>query len=160
MFMFIFTLLLNVVTATLSSGFQATVTAAGVNKISSFVVPLIDDLVKNKTITLPNIHIDTHVAEPIGHITIDLTNIQVSGLSLAALPVNVVPPSSFLLALDDLNLILNMGYKWRKVHWPHASDHGTTFASRECLYPMTLLGLCAPYFVQEISFYFVPVQLR
>jgi len=123
--MFIFTLLLNVVTATLSSGFQATVTAAGVNKISSFVVPLIDDLVKNKTITLPNIHIDTHVAEPIGHITIDLTNIQVSGLSLAALPVNVVPPSSFLLALDDLNLILNMGYKWRKVHWPHASDHGT-----------------------------------
>jgi hypothetical protein len=125
MFVLLFALLFNVVTATPSSGFQATVTAAGVNKISSFVVPLIDDLVKNKTITLPNVHIDTHVAEPIGHITIDLTNIQISGLSLAALPVNVLPPSSFLLALDDLSLILNMDYKWRKVHWPHASDHGT-----------------------------------
>ena len=36
--------------------------------------------------------------------------------------------ASLLLELDGLVLEVNMGYKWRKVNSPHASDHGTTKA--------------------------------
>ena len=122
----ILTTLLNIVTATpTTSDFHATITTAGINQISSFIVPIIDDVLKGQVLHLPNINLDTHVVEPIGHITVNLTNITVSGLSLGALPINVASPSSFVGALDNFNLQINLGYKWRKIHWPHASDHGT-----------------------------------
>lgn len=80
---------------------------------------------------LDDIHIDTHVAEPIGHITLDLTEITVTTLHLQSGRFGAPPSGAGSLALNltNLELAMSLGYKWRKVNWPHGSDHGTITAT-------------------------------
>jgi len=71
--------------------------------------------------SIPDVHIDTHVAEPFGHITLDLTDIQVTGFHLAnatlGLPTSQPETgASVELDLDGLQLDVDCAYKWRKVH--------------------------------------------
>ena len=75
--------------------------------------------------SIPDVHIDTHVAEPFGHITLDLTDIQVTGFHLAnatlGLPTSQPETgASVELDLDGLQLDVDCAYKWRKVHLPRA----------------------------------------
>jgi len=79
-------------------------------------------------VTLPDIHIDTHVAEPLGHITLDLTDIQITKFTKPVGALTLAAPASADLQLSDIQFELSCGYKWRKVHAPHASDHGTLTA--------------------------------
>lgn len=54
-------------------------TQHGLNEVLALGSELVYDALKGG-VTLPDIHIDTHVAEPLGHITLDLTDIQASWL--------------------------------------------------------------------------------
>ena len=63
-------------------------------------MPIVDSELKGKVIDIPPIHLDEHVAEPIGHITLDLTNIKVSGITLQSIPFTVTPPSTMLVGLQ------------------------------------------------------------
>ena len=56
-------------------------TQHGLNEVLALGSELVYDALKGG-VTLPDIHIDTHVAEPLGHITLDLTDIQASWLAL------------------------------------------------------------------------------
>lgn len=80
---------------------------------------------------LDDIHIDTHVAEPVGHITLDLTEIAVTAFHLQSAMFGAPSSGAGSLALNftGLQLALDFGYKWRKVNWPHGSDHGTVHAT-------------------------------
>eukprot|EP01006_Ploeotia_vitrea_P035388 TRINITY_DN65873_c4_g2_i2.p2 TRINITY_DN65873_c4_g2~~TRINITY_DN65873_c4_g2_i2.p2 ORF type:complete len:473 (+),score=285.79 TRINITY_DN65873_c4_g2_i2:307-1725(+) len=79
-------------------------------------------------ITLPDESLDEHVSV-LGHITLSLTDIQVSGFSIGSGAFAVDAPNEVALGLGDINLSVSLNYKWRRVHWPHASDHGSVTAS-------------------------------
>ena len=100
------------------------VTSPGLQTLGNFLVDILNTAL-SQPIDIPPIHIDTHVAEPIGHITLDLTNIVVSGFKLGAPTAATAAPADVHLdvVLDSLNF--QADYKWRKVNWPHASDHGS-----------------------------------
>ena len=53
-------------------------------------------------VTLPDIHIDTHVAEPIGHITLDLTDIQITGFTKPAGNIVLTAPSTAAVDLSNI----------------------------------------------------------
>lgn len=106
----------------LNPGVQITAAQSGVTEVASALQATLNALL-GPGITIPDIHIDTHVAEPIGHITLDLTNIKITDFDIATATATLQPPAG---AGGNLDLSLNLGmdYKWRKVNWPHASDHG------------------------------------
>ena len=102
-------------------------TQHGLNEILALGEDLVYDALKNGT-TIPDIHIDTHVAEPIGHITLDLTDIQITGFTKPAGSLSLAAPSTASVSLSNIQFTVACDYKWRKVHAPHASDHGTLTA--------------------------------
>eukprot|EP00041_Stephanoeca_diplocostata_P014300 m.258840 g.258840 ORF g.258840 m.258840 type:complete len:496 (+) comp19652_c0_seq1:151-1638(+) len=110
-----------------NSSIRVTLTQSGLNELSAIVLPIIQNAL-NGSISIPDIHIDTHVPEPIGHITLDLTDITLSGVRLADGSIKVAPPHAVSLSLSGMDFDVNMDFKWRKVHSPHASDHGEVSA--------------------------------
>ena len=91
-------------------------------------VPLVNELLAAGA-HLPDIHDDTHVPEPIGHITLDLTNITISKFHLSGAAVDFGAPSSAVVEFGPVAFVLSLDYKWRKVNSPHASDHGVVTAT-------------------------------
>ena len=110
-----------------NAGGRFVLTDGGMNEIIAILLPIVEKAANN--ITIPDIHLDEHVIEPIGHITLDLTQIKLSGFTLSGGTLKPIAPSSIEFGLDGLAFSLQMNYKWRKVHAPHASDHGVVSAT-------------------------------
>ena len=110
-----------------NAGGRFVLTNGGMNEIITILLPIVEIAANN--ITIPDIHLDEHVIEPIGHITLDLTQIKLSGFTLSGGTLKPIAPSSIEFGLDGLTFSLQMNYKWRKVHAPHASDHGVVSAT-------------------------------
>ena len=98
-------------------------------QLSGFVLPLINNALANATLDIPDITLDEHVPEPIGHITLTLSAIKVTKIYLGSLPFTLAPPNMVTTGLKGFNMQVNLDYAWRKVHWPHAKDHGTVTAT-------------------------------
>lgn len=100
---------------------------SGVTKLRDILLPVLNKYLASG-VKIPDQHIDTHVVEPLGHITLDLTNITISKFDLPSANLNFVPPSGVDVDFEGLTLSIAMNYKWRKVNSPHASDHGSLVA--------------------------------
>jgi len=106
-----------------SPGLVVTLEESGIKAITAAVLPVLNKALSG-TIPLPDMNEDLHV--PVfGHVTLDLTNIAISGFQLPALDVALAAPDTITTTASGLTLDVNLDFKWRKVHWPHASDHGT-----------------------------------
>jgi hypothetical protein len=68
-------------------------------------------------LSLPDqeLHVDVPV---IGHVTLDLSNIKITGFHIPSASIGLAPPSAV------TGLQVAMDFHWRKDHWPHISDHG------------------------------------
>ena len=107
---------------------RGVVAQRGLDKVRDIGVPLVNELLAAGA-HLPDIHDDTHVPEPIGHITLDLTNITISKFHLSGAAVDFGAPSSAVVEFGPVAFVLSLDYKWRKVNSPHASDHGVVTAT-------------------------------
>ena len=93
----------------------------GLDVLSAETLKLVNHVLA-ANITCPDIHLDEHVPEPIGHITLDLTNIRVHGVHIqtAQLQISRTVPgpsgATILLNMAGLQLAIELDYKWRKVH--------------------------------------------
>lgn len=106
---------------------RVAVLQSGVDKIKDILLPVLNNYMA-KGVKIPDQHIDTHVAEPLGHITLDLTDITITKFNLPTADLDFVPPSGVNVDFSGLTMSISMNYKWRKVHSPHASDHGSIVA--------------------------------
>lgn len=95
----------------------------GVNAIRDFALPIINGALAG-TINLPDIS-QTVDVPVVGHVEIDLTSIAISGFQLPELNVGFAAPDEITTTAGGLTLDVNMDFHYRKVHWPHVSDHGT-----------------------------------
>jgi len=102
-------------------GFRFAVKQSGLSTFTDAIVAIVNS--RFSDMSLPDMHLDEHVPI-VGHITLDLTDIKVTGFSIPGAAVQTVGPDALSTSIDGVTLAITMAFHWRKVHWPHLSDHG------------------------------------
>lgn len=106
-----------------AGGLRFSLTQSGLNKIRDLVLPFIN--YEFSHLVLPDIHLDEKIKPLPGHITVDLTNIHVSSFNIPSAELQLATPATLKAYLNNADMNLEMNFKWRRVHWPHTSDHGS-----------------------------------
>lgn len=114
------------VTTSGSPGVVLTFGQAGLTEMIDALLPVLNKALGG-TIPLPDMSLDEHVPV-VGHVTLDLTGMSITGFQLPSLDATFAAPDQLHAAIAGLSVNVNVGFRWRKVHWPHLSDHGTLTA--------------------------------
>jgi len=107
-------------------GLRFAVTNPGLTEVKDIALPIINAALKD--LTIPDMNLDEHLPI-IGHITLDLSDIQVTDFNLPDAALGVSSPPSVALDMSGLTLQVALNYHWRKVHWPHLSSSGSITAN-------------------------------
>jgi lipopolysaccharide-binding protein len=101
------------------------VSQSGINEAQNIAIPILQSQL-NK-IAIPDLHSKVHVAV-IGNIDIDITNIQLSGVTFQT-SVKIVPSTGIAMTLSSLSATVNANWHYKEESWPHIGDSGTVVAS-------------------------------
>jgi lipopolysaccharide-binding protein len=106
-------------------GATLVVSQSGINEAQNIAVPILQNQL-NK-IAVPDLHTKVHVAV-IGNIDIDITNIQLSGITFQT-AVKIVPSTGIAMTISNLAATVNANWHYKEENWPHIGDSGTVVAS-------------------------------
>lgn len=110
------------------AGLQIDVAESGIDVFRDAVLNIVNT--NFSSLTIPNISLEEDIPV-VGHVTFDLTDIEVYGVHVSTANINLAPPATADIAIAGANANIKMNFHYRKVHWPHISGSGTITVSAE-----------------------------
>jgi len=105
----------------LAPGFKTVVSQNGLNYFTQVGTQILQQVLL--TLQIPDISGDDDT--PIGKVDWWLEGLKITELALPQNAITITPGVGLSLSIAQVSVGLTLSWRYRKVHWPHVSDHGT-----------------------------------
>jgi len=102
-------------------GFKTAVTQNGLNYFETVGIEILEKILA--TLVIPDLSGDA--GTPIGHVDWWLTQIKLHSFAIPAHIIKIDAGLGVTLAFANVEAAITLDWKYRKVSWPHISDHGS-----------------------------------